>query len=99
MIKRITKLGLLFITFIFILDYQFDSDNLNIIESKETENDKIEISKLIDVQHFQHGALEHILEGEINHKGYAVGFHYEGLPTQKGKVIASTRTTADEHGV
>ena len=31
--------------------------------------------------------IRHILEGEINKRGKAVGFHMENIPTKKGKVI------------
>src|SRR5699024_9750822 len=48
---------------------------------------------------FRSGALEHILEGELNHRGEAVGFHYNRLPTRKGQIITGSKTTPNEFGV
>lgn len=57
------------------------------------------ISDLQDTGHFRAGALAHIFEGEINRRGDAVGFHYDGLPTKKGRVIDGTKTKPNRHGV
>ena len=45
------------------------------------------IADLKNTDNFTYNALEHILEGEINKREKAVGFHYEGFPTTKGSVI------------
>lgn len=42
-------------------------------------------------------AVDHIFEGEII-KGQAVGFHYEGMPSSKGKVIGNI-DPPNEYGV
>ena len=52
-----------------------------------------------NTDYFRDGALEHILEGELNGRGQAVGFHYDGLPTKKGEVIAGTETEPNEYGI
>lgn len=57
------------------------------------------ISELENTDSFRDGALEHILEGELNGRGQAVGFHYDGLPTKKGEVIAGTETKPNKYGV
>lgn len=57
------------------------------------------ISELKDTDYFRPNALEHILEGELNRKGQAVGFHYDRLPTKKGEIISGTKTDLDEHGI
>ncbi|MEW9675734.1 EndoU domain-containing protein [Lentibacillus sp. L22] len=57
------------------------------------------ISDLQDTDNFRNGALEHIFEGELNSRGNAVGFHYDGLPTKKGEVIPGTETKPNEDGV
>lgn len=44
-------------------------------------------------------AIKHILEGEINRRGKAVGFHMENMPTRKGRIIESTRSIKDKNGV
>ena len=48
---------------------------------------------------FQNGALEHILEGELNKKGSAVGYHYDRLPTKKGEIIEGSKSSEDKQGV
>ncbi|MEQ3340943.1 EndoU domain-containing protein, partial [Clostridium butyricum] len=57
------------------------------------------IKDLKNTDNFRDGALEHILEGEINKRGKAVGFHYEGFPTTKGSVIEGTKSTPDNLGL
>ena len=54
---------------------------------------------LKNTQNFRPGALKHILEGEVNGKGNAVGFHYKGMSSSKGKTISGTKTTLNEVGV
>lgn len=48
---------------------------------------------------FRAHALEHILEGELNGRGEAVGFHYDGLPTKKGEIIPGTESMPNDLGV
>lgn len=62
-------------------------------------SDGTTIEDLSDTDHFQDGALEHILQGELNRKGQAVGYHYEGLASSKGEVIENTATATDENGI
>ncbi|MGL5870187.1 EndoU domain-containing protein [Clostridium chrysemydis] len=57
------------------------------------------IADLQNTENFRHGALKHILEGEINKRGKAVGFHYEGFPGSKGKVIEGTSSKPNKYGV
>ena len=52
-----------------------------------------------NTENFKDSALKHILEGEINKRGKAVGFHYEGFPTTKGSVIEGTKSIPDDLGV
>lgn len=66
---------------------------INVIEQN------VHITDLTNTEHFRPGALEHILEGEVNRKGDAVGFHYEGLTTAKGTVVEETRTKPNKYGV
>ena len=42
--------------------------------------------------------IKHILEGEINKRGKAVGFHLEDIPTSKGKIIGE-KTKEDNNGI
>ena len=57
------------------------------------------IANLKNTENFTEGALEHILEGQINKRGKAVGFHYEGFPTAKGKIIDGTKSIPNDFGV
>lgn len=72
-------------------------------ETTETSHDpsaQIEsLSELIETEHFRGGALAHIFEGELNRKGQAVGFHYDGLPTKIGEIIQGTETKPNKFGV
>ncbi len=54
---------------------------------------------VIGTENFRNGALNHILEGETNACGNTVGFHYEGMPTQKGKIISGTEILQNSNGV
>ena len=58
-----------------------------------------DVSRLKDTQNFRSGSLNHILEGELNARGKAVGFHYEGMPTQKGTIIPGTESLPNAKGV
>lgn len=57
------------------------------------------INELRDTDNFRSGALEHILEGELNRKGNAVGFHYDHLPSKKGEILEGTKTKENKEGV
>lgn len=70
---------------------------MDLSDSPDSGNTTIE--DLEKTEYFQEGALEHILEGELNRQGQAVGFHYEGFSSSKGEVIADTRTEEDKFGV
>lgn len=69
------------------------SDNENSVSQDIT------IEDLVDTDAFKTGALEHILAGELNQKGNAVGFHYDGLASKKGEVISGTETEPNEYGI
>lgn len=69
------------------------------LQSVDSLQDSILIEDLVQTDNFREGALAHILEGEINGKGQAVGFHYDRLPTKKGEIIAGTETEKDKFGV
>lgn len=58
-----------------------------------------DISKLKNTGNFRQGSLEHILEGELNVRKQAVGFHYEGMPNPKGNIILGTESTPNKFGV
>src|SRR5690625_3079919 len=102
MYKKVQGL-LIFLASLFLL---VSCDLLEIIEEEmmidndvNEESSIMSISELENTTYFRDGALEHILEGELNGRGQAVGFHYDGLPTKKGEVIAGTETEPNEYGV
>lgn len=56
---------------------------------------------LATLQHTDHmgpNMIEHIFIGEINRRGKAVGYHYEGIAERRGRVI-SARSAPDASGV
>lgn len=87
---------ILFISILTLVGCDLESEYL----SDQKVNDyEMEISDLIHTENFRNGALEHILEGELNARGQAVGFHYDRLPSKKGKVIQGTETPKNKYGV
>lgn len=58
-----------------------------------------DIRELKNTGNFTSNALKHILEGEVNKAGKATGYHYEGLPSAKGKVIPGTQSAPNSFGV
>lgn len=70
-----------------------DTNEANIVQ------DVTPIEALEYTDNFRPNALAHILEGELNRKGQAVGFHYDHLPSKKGEILEGTKTASDEHGV
>lgn len=75
---------------------------LDLTEGESTETTNVEVTpleELIETENFKSHALHHILEGELNHKGQAVGFHYNQLETKKGKIIENSQTEPNEYGV
>ena len=57
------------------------------------------LSNLGNTEYFTQGAIKHIFEGEVNDKGKAVGYHYEGVENAKGHITPGTRSPSDKHGV
>lgn len=57
------------------------------------------IEELENTDYFRDSALVHILEGELNRKGQAVGFHYDQLPTKNGEIIEGTETKENDLGI
>ena len=52
-----------------------------------------------NIGNFRNSAIGHIFYGEINRRGAATGYHYEGMPGSKGEVIPETRSTPNSSGV
>lgn len=88
--------------FIFILSILLLLSSCALIDDGQADvqtDDVTPISELAHTDIFREGALEHILEGELNKRGQAVGYHYDQLPSKKGEIIQNTQTPLDENGV
>lgn len=67
--------------------------------SESTHQEVTPLDALIETENFKSHALEHILEGELNRNGQAVGFHYDHLETKKGEIIEGSQIEPNENGV
>lgn len=100
MIKKIIKLFFISFAMLFIVGCNVNDFIENVAETDQKELDSVTaIQDLKQTEYFRDGALEHILEGEINRKGQAVGFHFDRLPTKKGEIVEGTETDPNEFGV
>lgn len=99
-VKKRTQKLMIFLLGIFLLaGCGFIDDLLADTNASDAPTDVTSIETLEDTDNFRPGALEHILEGELNRSGKAVGFHYNQLPSKKGEIIEGTETTPNEQGV
>lgn len=57
------------------------------------------LNNLENMDNFRSSAVEHIFNGEVNRRGQAVGYHYEGIEESPGNVIEGTKNEPDENGV
>ncbi|NRR17597.1 WXG100 family type VII secretion target [Bacillus pacificus] len=86
--------------------YQFSkgdgsSEKIASIEDTQTpplSNQEV-ISSLQGTENFKQNGLKHILEGEINRSGNAVGYHSEALENTPGKIIRGTEETVNNQGI
>lgn len=92
------KFGMYFVLLILFLLVSACSLDDILFEGDSNDNPQT-LEELSEVEDFKPGAIAHIIEGELNRKGQAVGFHYEGFPSGKGEVVDGTETEVDEHGV
>ncbi|MCX7572390.1 EndoU domain-containing protein [Tumebacillus sp. DT12] len=58
-----------------------------------------EYRNLQNTQNFRPSAIKHIMEGDLNARGQAGGYHYENIPNTPGKLISGTESTPDPFGV
>lgn len=102
MVRRLLHILLISFSFVFLIGC--DLGELLVGDTVETEEQEqhssvLSLGELEQTANFHEGALGHILEGEVNGSGKAVGFHYDGLPAKKGEVIAGTETDPNRQGV
>ena len=55
--------------------------------------------RLRNAGNFTPDSLKHIFEGQINFRGQAVGYHYEGLPGTAGHTVLGTACHPNTYGV
>ena len=60
---------------------------------------KTSLDSLKNTENFTERSLEHIFEGEVNSRGKAVGYHYEGIENSAGSIVNGTRTTPSANGI
>lgn len=105
MFRMFKGLFLIVFSLVFLIGCDFVDDVLDVLsEETETADSGVqgEVTALEDLKntdYFLENALAHILEGELNRKGNAVGFHHDRLPTKLGQVIEGTETEPNEFGV
>ena len=71
----------------------------DLVQSETNDQKVTPLTELIETENFKSNALEHIIEGELNYKGQAVGFHYSQLESKKGEIINNSQTELDENEV
>lgn len=78
---------------------------LDSLESKVCEELEIEVytqetlERIENLDVFRKSAINHIFNGEINRRGQATGYHYEGIENSSGKIIDGTKNEKDNNGV
>ena len=65
----------------------------------ETSYGKSTLNSLKNTENFTESAIEHIFEGQVNARGKAVGYHYEGIEGTSGNVIPGTESSVNNIGV
>lgn len=89
----VISLGLSFL----LLGCDLDIELFN--ENDDSTSEVTSLNDLENTKYFRDGALEHILEGELNKNRQAVGYHYDQLPTKKGSIVEGTETKPNQYGV
>lgn len=97
--RHIQKIVILLLGIFLLAGCGFIDDLLEDTNSSDAITEVTPIEGLDDTDNFRPGALEHILEGELNRSGKAVGYHYDQLPSKKGEIIKGTETSPNEEGV
>ena len=58
------------------------------------------LDKLKNTENFAGAkSIKHILEGEVNKRNKAVGYHLENMPTARGTIVDSTRSNTNKYGI
>jgi len=65
----------------------------------ETSYGKSTLNSLKNTENFTDSAIEHIFEGQVNARGKAVGYHYEGIEGTSGNVIPGMESSVNNIGI
>ena len=65
----------------------------------QTSYGKSTLNSLKNTENFTDSAIEHIFEGQVNARGKAVGYHYEGIEGTSGNLIPGTESSINNFGV
>lgn len=74
-------------------------DNTLHINAVKTSYGKSTLNSLKNTENFTDSAIEHIFEGQVNARGKAVGYHYEGIEGTSGNVIPGTESSVNNIGI
>ena len=74
-------------------------DLRNVGDALETSYGKSTLNSLKNTENFTDSAIEHIFEGQVNARGKAVGYHYEGIEGTSGNVIPGTESSVNNIGI
>ena len=81
------------------VEYEDVWDLRNAGDALETSYGKSTLNSLKNTENFTESAIEHIFEGQVNARGKAVGYHYEGIEGTSGNVIPGTESSVNNIGV
>ena len=81
------------------VEYEDVWDLRNAGDLLETSYGKSTLNSLKNTENFTDSAIEHIFEGQVNARGKAVGYHYEGIEGTSGNVIPGTESSVNNIGV
>lgn len=81
------------------VEYEDVWDLRNAGDALETSYGKSTLNSLKNTENFTDSAIEHIFEGQVNARGKAVGYHYEGIEGTSGNVIPGTESSVNNIGV
>ena len=77
----------------------FANYDVTMREALETSYGKSTFNSLKNTENFTDSAIEHIFEGQVNARGKAVGYHYEGIEGTSGNVIPGTESSVNNIGI
>ena len=80
-------------------DQSLKTINENLEELEKTLYTQEDLDRLENLDNFRPSAIDHIFKGEINGRGQATGYHYEGIEDSPGKTVEGTKSDVDDNGV